>query len=123
MVQYSTLLHYLWITVKVLYHVGTRMPVSMWLYAFTGLTAMIGIYCLIHVVKNMWTTTTSVLFFIPKLYMKFVDYLMNYVEEPHCHLTDHHHHQHLCDEHDSDNKHRRSPTIISDSSAEDRLEQ
>lgn len=127
MVKIKTVLLYMCGSVRLLYKLGTKMSLSLWLYLFVAATALIGSYCIMHIMHDLWITTTAIIMFAPKLYIKFINYLMNFVDEPHCHMRNHCHHrqqQHHHHHHKRHKRHRHShhrpppPPPSSDSSSE-----
>lgn len=94
MAQFIRVLHYLWATVRFLYECATKMSISTWFYLFVATFTLIGSYCIMHIMRDLWTTIGAIIMFVPKLYIKLVNYLMNFVDAPHCHYRDHAHHSH-----------------------------
>lgn len=84
MVHLSTVMHYLWSTIRVLYGLGTKMSLGTWCYLFLTTTALIGSYCIMHILCDFWKALGAIVLFAPKLYMKLINYLMNYVDGPNC---------------------------------------
>lgn len=110
MVQLLQGLHYLWVTFKILYEYGTKMSFNTWLHVLVGLSALSGLCCIMHILQNLWKTFSAIILFAPKLYIKLVNYLMNFVEAPrHCQNDAHNHSRH---------SHRPTPTPTPTSSSE-----
>lgn len=98
MVKMGTVFHYIWITTRCVYRCTTKMSLSTWFYLIVAVTALIGAYCIMHIMCDLWKTIGAILLFAPKLYVKLVNYLMNFVESPpefylKRQKCSHHHHQ------------------------------
>lgn len=101
MVHFKTVLHYLWRTGGFMYLLGTKFSLRTWFYLFVAAVALIGAYCIMHIMCDLWKTIGAIIMFAPKLYIKFISYLMSYVDGPRClyyrrphHHRHHHHHHH-----------------------------
>lgn len=119
MVNILSTLHYVAATIRFSYHIAAKMSIITWLYLFVAGTAVIGFYCIIHIMREMSHTIMSIVMFGPKLYAKLVDFLMSFVDGPernqnrrqyveHRNLNHTHHHFHHAHSHNR----QRTPVAI-----------
>lgn len=97
MVKTFTAIRYTWNTFSLIIQLSFKMSIRMWFYLLMGSTTLIGSYCVLHILRNIWNTIVSIVMFAPKLYVQLVNYCMTFVSESASKKTEqahHHHHNH-----------------------------